>query len=118
MRWWTALRRTCDGSLAMPRRARAGKIPFAILMLMSGLVAAYGQGKPEKVAAAGSGNSVYVGNAACSRCHLAIAREFAHASMGHSLTPITPDFLKTLPLPASYYDAKSGHHFDVYGEGG
>jgi len=85
-------------------------------MLLAALVAANGQGKPEK--GADGGNSGYVGNAACSRCHLGIAREFAHASMGHSLTPITPDFLKTLPLPASYYDAQSGHHFDVYGEGG
>src|SRR5271165_6842557 len=42
----------------------------------------------------------YVGSAACSRCHLAIASQFAKASMGRSLTRITPEFLKTLPLPA------------------
>jgi hypothetical protein len=38
--------------------------------------------------------------------------------MGHSLTPITPEFLKTLPVAASYYDAKTNHHFEVHAEGG
>ena len=39
--------------------------------------------------------------------------------MGHSLTPITPEFLKTLPLSnSSYYDAKSNHHFEVHAENG
>jgi hypothetical protein len=60
----------------------------------------------------------YVGSAACSRCHLAIAHQFAKTSMGRSLTPISPDFLKTLPLPASFYDPNSGHHFEVHAENG
>ena len=60
----------------------------------------------------------YVGSAACSRCHLAIANQFHKTSMGRSLTPITPELLKTLPLPAHYYDAKSGHHFEVRAEDG
>ena len=35
------------------------------------------------------------------------------------LTAITPDFLKRLcRSPASYYDAKSNHHFDVHAEDG
>jgi hypothetical protein len=63
-------------------------------------------------------NSTYVGGAACSRCHAGIANTFAKASMGHSLTAITPDFLKTLPVSASYYDAKSNHHFEVHSENG
>ena len=63
-------------------------------------------------------NGGYVGSAACSRCHLGIATTFAKASMGHSLTAITPEFLKTLPVPASYYDPKSNHHFEVRAENG
>jgi hypothetical protein len=63
-------------------------------------------------------NGNYVGSAACTRCHLAIANQFAKTSMGRSLTPITPDFLKTLPVSATYFDAKSGHHFEVHAEGG
>ena len=63
-------------------------------------------------------NGGYVGSAACSRCHLGIANQFARASMGHSLTPITPEFLKTLPIPASYYDTKSDRHFEVHAENG
>jgi len=63
-------------------------------------------------------NHGYVGTAACSRCHLEIADHFARASMGHSLTQVTPQFLNTLPVQASYYDAKSNHHFEVHAEGG
>jgi hypothetical protein len=58
----------------------------------------------------------YVGSAACTRCHLAIANQFTHTSMGRSLTRITPDFLKTLSIPGSYYDPRSDHHFEVHAE--
>jgi len=64
----------------------------------------------------------YVGSAACARCHRGIASSFAKASMGHSLTPITPEFLQTLPLgetqTTSLFDAKSNHHFEVRAENG
>lgn len=64
----------------------------------------------------------YVGTAACARCHRGIASSFAKASMGHSLTPIMPEFLKTLPLGSpettSQLDAKSNHHFEVRAENG
>jgi hypothetical protein len=104
----------------------ASRIQF-IVLLLAGLLAiasvqaetGYGSKPKSKtvkqpVAAASS----YVGSGACSRCHLEIANHFAKASMGRSLTRITPDFLKTLPIPASYYDTKSDHHFDVYAEDG
>jgi tetratricopeptide (TPR) repeat protein len=42
--------------------------------------------------------------------------------MGHSLTPITPEFLKTLPLGSpdttNLFDPKSNHHFEVRAENG
>jgi hypothetical protein len=72
----------------------------------------------KQAAASPPPNGGYVGSAACSRCHLGIATTFARASMGHSLTAITPDFLKTLPVPASYYDAHSRHRFEVHAENG
>ena len=66
--------------------------------------------------------SGYVGSAACARCHAGIAKTFAQASMGHSLTAITPEFVKTLPVNlhggTDYFDAKSGHHFEVHAENG
>jgi tetratricopeptide (TPR) repeat protein len=62
----------------------------------------------------------YVGTAACARCHRSIAESFAKASMGHSLTPITPEFLQTLPPGSpetnSLFDAKSNHRFEVHAE--
>lgn len=64
----------------------------------------------------------YVGSAACARCHRSISSSFAKASMGHSLTPITPEFLQTLPLGSpeitSVFDAKSNHRFEVRAENG
>src|SRR5579859_2781337 len=106
----------------MPFGARVCKILSALLLaglLTSGL--ARGQ-QPAKSASTKqpviAANNGYVGTAACSRCHLGIANQFAHASMGHSLTRITPDFLKTLPVSATYYDAKSNRHFEVHTENG
>ncbi len=60
----------------------------------------------------------YLGSAACSRCHLAIAGNFAKASMGHSLTEVTPEYLKTLPLPATYTDPNTKHSYSVYTQDG
>jgi Tetratricopeptide repeat len=64
----------------------------------------------------------YVGSAACAPCHRSISASFAKASMGHSLTPIAPEFLHTLPLDppqtTSLFDAKSNHRFEVHAENG
>ena len=73
--------------------------------------------KPAKAKTAAS-EPTYVGSAACSRCHLEITRSFAKASMGHSLTAVTPEFLKTLQLPGSYYDPNLDRHFEVRAENG
>jgi tetratricopeptide (TPR) repeat protein len=73
-------------------------------------------------APAASSPDGYVGSAACARCHQGIAQSFAKASMGHSLTPITPEFLATLPLSSpettGLFDSKSSHHFEVRAENG
>ncbi|HLY43641.1 MAG TPA: hypothetical protein VKR52_20675 [Terracidiphilus sp.] len=64
----------------------------------------------------------YIGSAACARCHRGIAESFAKTSMGRSLTAITPEFLKTLPLEppekTTVFDSKSKHHFEVRAENG
>ena len=60
----------------------------------------------------------YIGSESCSRCHLGIARSFAKASMGHSLTTITPRFLATLSLPATYTDPNTHHAYSVYAQDG
>ena len=69
-----------------------------------------------------AGHDGYVGSAACARCHRSISTSFAKASMGHALTAITPEFLKTLPLGSpqttSVFDAKSNHRFEVHAENG
>ena len=96
------------------------------LVLASGSSRALGESAPSQDAdappatAKASNQNGYEGTAVCARCHRGIASSFARASMGHSLTPITPEVLKTLPLGSpettSLFDAKSNHHFDVGAE--
>jgi len=38
--------------------------------------------------------------------------------MGRSTTPVTPEFLRSVPLPASIYDQKLDRHFEVHAEDG
>jgi len=105
------------------------RLGLAALLLAAGLGWAFGQSAaPAKSAAtlSASANAPiqdgYVGSAACARCHQGIAGSFARTSMGRSLTPITPEFLQTLPLGApdttSFFDPKSNHHFQVRAEKG
>ena len=106
----------------MPRRAFPCLLATLAVLLISSATATVGQAeKPKakrKTQPPQSASSTYVGSAACTRCHLSNANQFAKTSMGRSLTAITPDFLKTLPVSATYYDAKSGHHFEVHAEDG
>jgi len=62
--------------------------------------------------------STYVGTQACSRCHLEIANHYAKASMGHSLTQITAESLKTISTPATFTDPKTNHQFTVEAKNG
>ncbi|HEX4320870.1 MAG TPA: hypothetical protein VHZ52_08210 [Acidobacteriaceae bacterium] len=74
--------------------------------------------RAERVAAraspAANVHNAYIGSEACSRCHIEIYNHFLRTSMGRSATPVTPEFLHSVPLPASIYDQKSGRHFEVH----
>jgi Cytochrome c554 and c-prime len=89
-----------------------------LLALLAAAASLHSQSSPKHPAPA----PAYVGTAACSRCHLGIANTFAKASMGHSLTRITPDFLKTLPIvpgdQSSFTDPKINHTFTVHADNG
>ena len=119
----------------MPRRAISSCVAAVLLSsaaLLAFLLVLVAGPNLSRVEAAGSkkkanppGNAAtspdsrtYVGSTACSRCHAGIANQFAKTSMGRSLTPITPEFLKTLPIPGHFYDPKSNHHFEVRAENG
>ena len=71
-----------------------------------------------KQQASGFPNQGYVGSAACSRCHAEIYNHFSETSMGRSMTPATPEFLRALPVSASLYDAHSDRHFEVHEQDG
>jgi Tfp pilus assembly protein PilF len=95
-----------------------GSRVHSVILLTGLLLAGLSALAPMQAETSSAAARTYVGSGPCSRCHIEIANHFAKASMGHSLTRITPDFLKTLPIPASYYDPKSDHHIDVHAENG
>jgi tetratricopeptide (TPR) repeat protein len=98
------------------------------IVLTAGLCCVFRQPAPAKAAILPPASQVapnrdrYAGSAACAICHQDIATSFAKSSMGHSLTPVTPGLLKTLPLGSpdttSFFDPKSNHHFEVRAENG
>jgi len=98
------------------------------IVFAAGTVCLLGQRRPAQpgaTAAAGSPASNpggYVGSSACIHCHRGIAESFGKTSMGRSLTAITPEFLRTLPVGSpqktSLFDSKSNHHFEVHAENG
>jgi hypothetical protein len=63
-------------------------------------------------------NESYTGSEACSRCHADIYNHFIKTSMGRSITAITPEFLRAIPMSGSIYDQKLDRHFDVHSENG
>ena len=54
----------------------------------------------------------YVGSQACAQCHAETYRQFSQTSMGRSMSPVTPAFLKN--TPSSYTNEKLHRRFDVY----
>lgn len=79
-------------------------------------VPAASAGKPTRASPSPSRaipDAVYVGSEACSRCHAEIYNHFSQTAMGRSMTQVTPEFLRTLPLPAAYYDSDFNRHFEV-----
>jgi len=72
-----------------------------------------GNATPDPAAAVVPDPDGYVGSASCSRCHLGIYKQFSRSGMGRSMSPVTPEWIKTLPAPADLYDAKLDRHFEV-----
>jgi hypothetical protein len=110
LRWWSAMRR----------------MHFILLLALACFFFApwahVCAAKKKKPASAPQASATYVGTAACSRCHLEIANHFMRTSMGRSLTPITPDFLKTLPLTPDHnttvVDPTTHHELSVHAKDG
>jgi hypothetical protein len=57
---------------------------------------------------------VYVGSAACARCHGAIYRSFMQTAMGQSMRPADPGQLPSMGLPAHFTNDKVDRRFDVF----
>jgi len=71
-----------------------------------------------KSAAGGSSAQAegYIGSQACAQCHAETYRQFSQTSMGRSMSPVTPAFLKN--TPSSYSNEKLHRRFEVYSKDG
>ena len=68
-----------------------------------------------KTAARAAGVKVgYVGSQVCGECHAGIYKEYEQTGMGRSISSITPSLLKSLSIPAAYYDQRLNRHYEVY----
>jgi hypothetical protein len=63
-------------------------------------------------------NDGYVGSQACSRCHQEIYQKFSKTSMGRSMSPVTPEFIKDTASAAPYTNDKLNRRFTVYSKDG
>lgn len=59
-------------------------------------------------------SNAYVGSESCQPCHAGIYGKFRQSSMGRSLSPVTPEWLHRLGLPAHSFNAALDRHFDVF----
>jgi hypothetical protein len=60
----------------------------------------------------------YIGSSACAQCHAEIFNRYSHTSMGRSMSVVTPELLRNIPVEASIYDERIDRHFDVYAQEG
>ncbi|MCU1304721.1 MAG: hypothetical protein JWQ87_5005 [Candidatus Sulfotelmatobacter sp.] len=56
----------------------------------------------------------YVGSKACSQCHASIYESFSRTDMGRSMSEISPDLLKKIPISATIFDPKLNRHFETF----
>jgi hypothetical protein len=63
---------------------------------------------------ANDSSALYVGSAACSRCHSAIYHSYTKTAMGRSMASATSGRLPDLSLPAHSTNDKLDRHFDIF----
>ncbi|WP_263355966.1 hypothetical protein [Acidicapsa ligni] len=116
--------RKCLFSTPTTRRGLAARVRvLAIRMLVLAAIAALfpapqatAQSTPDKSTPAKSDG--YVGALACSRCHAEIYNHFTHTTMGRSLTPVTPDFIRTLPTSQPVYNQALDRWYQSFAKDG
>jgi hypothetical protein len=60
----------------------------------------------------------YIGSRPCAQCHAEIFDRYSQTSMGRSMSAVTPELLRTIPVEASIYDERIDRHFEVYAKDG
>jgi predicted CXXCH cytochrome family protein len=67
---------------------------------------------------AASGESGYVGNEACARCHAAIFESYQRTAMAHASGPAIDTVASDAVTPVEFDHKPSGVHYRIYREGG
>ena len=108
-----------DAAPRLPRVALLLAVPM-FLSCASALSTSAGQANsnPIDTSAAGASNDGYIGSQTCSNCHSEIYRRFLQTSMGHSMSPVTPTFLRDTASSASYVNERLNRRFEVYFQDG
>jgi hypothetical protein len=95
-------------------------ISVAVLVLGLIIGSAF-SGTPQKrkqPVASNSTSDGYIGSDACAQCHAEFFNRYSQTSMGRSMSAVTPELLRTIPVEASIYDERIDRHFEVYAKDG
>jgi Tetratricopeptide repeat len=74
--------------------------------------------KPKQSVATKGTADEYIGSSVCAQCHAEIFNRYSQTSMGRSMSVVTPELLRTIPVEASVYDEKIDRHFEVHAQDG
>jgi hypothetical protein len=100
---------------------KALSVPVVAVLLLGPIIGPAPAGTPPQGKASAVTNRTgdgYIGSSACAQCHAEIFKRYSETSMGRSMSVVTPELLRTVPVEASIYDEKFDRHFDVYAQDG
>jgi|SRR5579862_2046358 len=113
--WFSSAR---DAAPRSPRVARLLTVPM-LFLCASALSSSAGQVKGDPIdTRVRESNDGYIGSQACSNCHSEISQRFLQTSMGHSMSQVTPTFLRAAEPSASYVNERLNRRFEVYFQDG
>jgi hypothetical protein len=99
---------------------KAVSVPVVVVLMLGPIIglALAGTQPRRKSAVIGGTGAGYIGSSACAQCHTEIFDRYSQTSMGRSMSAITPELLRTIPVEASIYDERINRHFEVYAKDG
>jgi hypothetical protein len=99
---------------------KAVSVPVVVVLMLGPIIglALAGIQPQRKSGLIGGTGAGYIGSSACAQCHTEIFDRYSQTSMGRSMSAVTPELLRTIPVEASIYDERISRHFEVYAKDG